>query len=207
MRHSGSDAFTYNKQEMLFELKDFWEYYASDILESSIRGGIAEFIITKALNTNNVMSGWTPFDVMYRAYRIEVKSSSYVHSTTTNRLTKPSFSISKHQVYLDETKWTAPKRNSDYYIFALLSCKDVKTADPMKLEQWEFYIVPTKYLDEHYDSSKSISLSVVQSISKKTDYFSLKETLDNMILSSEGAGSASNVQPDNISTNEDGVDE
>lgn len=191
MKHSGDDRFTYNGEETLFDLQDFWEYYASDILNSRVRGAIAEFIVNKALNVNIFMKGWQPFDIIYGAYRLEVKSSGYVHNTTTNRLSRPVFNISKHQVFLDETKWTQPKRNSDYYIFALFACKDVRQADTMKLEQWEFYIVPTSYLNENYDNSKTISLSVVQSIGKKATYDTLRDTLNDLILSIEGDAACS----------------
>lgn len=192
MKHSGNDRFTFNCEETLFDLQDFWEYYASDILDSRIRGAMAEFIVNKALNVNIFMQGWQPFDIIYGAYRIEVKSSGYVHNTTTDHLSKPVFNISKRQVYLDETKWTKPKRNSDYYIFALFACKDVREADTMKLEQWEFYIVPTSYLNEYYDNSKTISLSVVQSIGKKATYDTLRDTLNNLILSIEGNAACEN---------------
>ena len=191
MKRMGDDKFTLNDVEMLFDLQDFWEYYASDILNSGVRGAIAEFIVNKALNVSIFMRGWQPFDVIYGAYRIEVKSSAFVHSTTTDKLSRPVFNISKRQVFLDETKWTQPKRNSDYYIFALFACKDVREADTMKLDQWEFYIVPTSYLNENYDNSKTISLSVVQSIGKKATYSTLRDTLNDLILSIEGDASCS----------------
>ena len=44
MKHSGEDRFTLNGKETLFDLQDFWEYYASDILDSRVRGSMAEFL-------------------------------------------------------------------------------------------------------------------------------------------------------------------
>ena len=52
----------------------------------------------------------------------------------------------------------------------------------MCLEQWEFYIVSTKYLDEHFNNAKTINLSRVQAISKKADYNNLKDVLNEYIL-------------------------
>lgn len=178
----GTDFFTFNGEPTNMQLQDFWSFYASDILESSIRGGIAEFIVKSALNSISEIPPWYPFDVLYRTFKIEVKSSSYVHNETTDSLTKPVFRIDKRQLFIADSKWSKPMRNSDYYIFCLLACKDVKEANPMCLEQWEFYIVDTKFLDENFTNTKSLTLSRVQSISKKADYNSLRKTLDECIL-------------------------
>ncbi|MBR6102591.1 MAG: hypothetical protein IKP95_09195 [Ruminococcus sp.] len=178
----GTDHFSFNGKEINMQLQDFWAFYASDILESSIRGAIAEFIVKSALNSISELPPWYPFDVLYKTFKIEVKSSSYVHNETTESLTKPVFRIEKKQLYIADTKWTKPARHSDFYIFCLLACKDIDKANPMCLEQWEFYIVSTKYLDEHFNNAKTINLSRVQAISKKADYNNLKDVLNEYIL-------------------------
>ena len=38
----------------------------------------------------------------------------------------------------------------------------MSTVDPMNLDQWEFYILPTDILDERVADQKSISLSALQ---------------------------------------------
>lgn len=178
----GSDYFTLNGENTKMQLQDFWAFYASDILESSIRGGIAEFIVKNALNSLTELPPWYPFDILYKTFKIEVKSSSYIHNETTDSITRPVYRIDKKQLFISDSKWTKPMRHSDYYIFCLLACKDVNEANPLCLEQWEFYIVSTKYLDENFADAKSINLSRVQSISKKADYSTIKKTLDECIL-------------------------
>ena len=42
-----------------------------------------------------------------------------------------------------------PQRYSDVYVLYLLHPEIKQTVDPLNLEQWEFYVFPTKYLNEY----------------------------------------------------------
>jgi hypothetical protein len=51
------------------------------------------------------------------------------------------------------------KRQSDVYVFCLLNHRDKLTLNPLDLDQWEFYIVPTPLLDKLVPAQKKIALS------------------------------------------------
>jgi len=55
------------------------------------------------------------------------------------------------------------QRQSDLYIFALLAHKESKrTLNPLDLDQWDFYPVPTRDLDARKRSQHSITLKSLQ---------------------------------------------
>ena len=50
-------------------------------------------------------------------------------------------------------------RQSDIYVFCVLSHKDKNTVNPIDLSQWDFYILKTKILNDKLPTQKSITLS------------------------------------------------
>jgi len=50
------------------------------------------------------------------------------------------------------------KRHSDIYVFALLKHKEQKTINPLNLDQWIFYLISTKVLNEKVGGAKTIGL-------------------------------------------------
>ena len=51
----------------------------------------------------------------------------------------------------------------------------------MNIDNWEFYIVPTKIIDDVCGDKKTIGLNKVREISKHVTYDKIKETIDLMI--------------------------
>jgi hypothetical protein len=49
------------------------------------------------------------------------------------------------------------KRQADVYVFALLSHADKATIDPLNVSQWQFYVLPTSFLNARR-SERSITL-------------------------------------------------
>ncbi len=155
--------FRLSGKELNYGAVDFWEWYASNSLDGSMRGSLAEFIIMQALCIRQNRQSWDAFDLNYNGYQIEVKSTSLftskhgreIRNTVGNqRLT---FSIEPKHVHIVGGDWTTRKRNSDLYIFALLS-----SPDAYLLDAWDFHIVKTSTLDQLYPEQKTISLSVMQ---------------------------------------------
>jgi hypothetical protein len=68
------------------------------------------------------------------------------------------FSIRKTKYYDENTIIEAQdsKRQADVYIFCLLKHKVQETLDPLDLEQWNFYILPTNVIDKEMKDSKQI---------------------------------------------------
>jgi len=70
-------------------------------------------------------------------------------------------------------------RQSDIYIFCVLSHKDKNTVNPLNLNQWDFYILETKILNEKVKTQKSITLSSLSKLNPiKVQYSHLKEEID-----------------------------
>ena len=57
------------------------------------------------------------------------------------------------------------KRQAEVYVFCLHNYKRKDDGlNPLDLSQWEFYVLPTKILDEKMPEQKTISLSKVKSL-------------------------------------------
>ena len=56
------------------------------------------------------------------------------------------------------------------YVFALLAHKDKATVDPMDVGQWEFYVVPTRVLNERERSQHSITLPSLRKLAQAVTY-------------------------------------
>ena len=50
------------------------------------------------------------------------------------------------------------KRQADVYVFALLAHREQETIDPLNLDQWDFYVLPTRVLNARARSQHSITL-------------------------------------------------
>lgn len=146
-----------------FNAVDFWEWHCENCLDGSVRGSLAEFLITKALGLNSKRKSWEPYDIDYNGYLIEVKSTSLFTSkhgkdvreyVGNQRLV---FSIEPKHVHVSGGEWTSRKRNSDMYIFCLLSSPDAAL-----LDAWTFYVVPTSFLDEHFPDNKTVSIASLE---------------------------------------------
>ncbi|WP_226617767.1 hypothetical protein [Cytobacillus firmus] len=161
-------------------IKDFWKWGFSDLLSNSLRGIFAEFLVGTALGClNDSRKEWDSYDLIYRGKKIEVKSAAYIQSWFTDKYSTINFNIGAKREY-DFTKRrysTTIKRNADVYVFCLLKEKDVENLDPLNICHWEFYIVLTKDLDEHFPEQKTISLA---SLNKLRDAFVFEEIRERM---------------------------
>ena len=70
------------------------------------------------------------------------------------------------------------KRQADVYVFALLFHKDKETVNPLDISQWEFFVLPTKVLDQRERSQYSITLPSLKKLTNSVSYFELGESVD-----------------------------
>ena len=68
-------------------------------------------------------------------------------------------------------------RSSDVYVFCLLHHQEAATLDPLKMEQWAFYVLPTSVLNDSYPNQKSIGLKALQKITAAVEYDKLREKI------------------------------
>ena len=170
-----------------FSLLDFWKWSASDILSNATRGKFAEFIVGSALGIDfaTLRDEWSSFDLETKeGIKIEVKSAAYIQSWFQKALSQIQFSIKESQNWDAKTGVYHKEicRSADVYVFCLLKHKEQKTINPMKLEQWEFYVLPTIMLDNYTRSKSSITLSSLIKLTDSKNYAELKEAIETAFL-------------------------
>ena len=195
-RYTENDCFTFNG-EAQFSILDLWRYAYSQL--NNIKEQIAEFIVARALGieiAENV-NYWTAYDMSYRNKRIEVKASSYVHPWNETKVSNVrTFSIepSKNEYWLgsEKTKDMGKySRQSEVYVFCLNTDKNTKEPNPLNIDFWEFYVVPTFRINKYTilnnkPMQKKISLNVVKKLSYgAVDYAGLKSKIDAAIDESD----------------------
>lgn len=168
-RKSGSEKITYNGQPQKASLLDFWQWSASDLISNATRGVLAEFIVAMALNKHkDVRNEWDAYDLTTsKGVKVEVKSSAYIQSWTQSKYSHINFSVRPTRAWSSETnrQENISKRQADVYVFCLLKNQDQITLDPLNLEQWTFFVVSARQIDEQLPTAKGLSLKKLQSLS------------------------------------------
>lgn len=164
-------------------LIDYWKWSGSVLLDNTARGILAEFLIATALGLHKKpRREWAGFDLRTASgTTIEVKSSAYVHSWSGEH-SKPSvinFGIAPRRGFWDpETgKYEEGfKRWADIYVFCVFTGKE--PLHPLNISKWDFYVLPTKTLDQECPDQKTIRLSSLEKLlPRKCSYAGLKRTI------------------------------
>lgn len=178
---SGQEPLTFNNHETGLKLIDFWQWSVSDLISNATHGRLAEFIVASALNIDltNIRDEWDAYDLKSpEGIKIEVKSASYIQTWNQKDFSKINFST-KTSIFWDSETFTQSesKRHADIYVFCLLKHKVQVTLNPMKLDQWDFYVVSTLTLNNYKRSSSSITLKSLQNLATPVNYGELKKTI------------------------------
>lgn len=175
---TGEEQLTLNNKSIGYNLIDFWRWSVSDILSNATRGKFAEFIVGTAINLdiNNLRDEWDAYDLITNeGVKIEIKSSAYIQSWNQTKFSNITFSIKPAKFWNadDNMSKDEAKRHADIYVFCLLKHKEQETINPLYLEQWEFYVLPTYKLDNYNRSQCSITLNSLQKMTNSVDYDTL----------------------------------
>lgn len=161
-KKTGSETFTKNGESTKMNLLDFWSWSSSDLINNAQRGVLAEFIVTRALEVeSSYRLEWDAYDIKTNSeLKIEVKSASYLQSWKQDKFSDISFGIQKTKGWNAKTNEYSHecKRQSDIYVFCLLTEKDSNKIDPLNLDQWKFYVIETSVLNDKLGDQKTISL-------------------------------------------------
>ena len=180
---TGQEQFTFNNEELSLNVLSFWKWSSSELLGNALRGILAEFIVASTIDIlDKPREEWDAYDLKTKnGLKIEIKSSSYLQSWEQVKLSKIIFGIQP----TSDWDYSINKRNkekirqSDIYIFCVLSHKDKNSVDPLNLSQWDFYILETKILNEKVKTQKSITLSSLLKLNPiKIKYDSLKAEIE-----------------------------
>lgn len=186
MKAHGEEVFTDRGKDLGISVIDFWRYMYNDLLADP-RNDLAEYLVAHALGNTRAsnIENWELYDIDYCGKRIEVKCSGYFQTwRKDDKVSKQrTFSIAK--AYTPGTELL--ERQNDVYVFCLLLGDTRQDADPTKLEHWEFYVVPTAFINEHCGENKTISLSRIKSFGfEPIPYAELKNEIDSVISSRSG---------------------
>jgi hypothetical protein len=162
-RKTGEESIRHQGRPTSWRLLDFWRWSASDLLGNTTRGVLAEYLVACDLGiASGARDEWGSYDLRTPAgVTIEVKASAYLQSWHQKKLSKIVFSIAPSRAWSTETgkSEASERRQADVYVFALLDHKEKETVDPVDLDQWRFFIVPTRRLDERHPRQNGISLA------------------------------------------------
>ena len=170
---TGNEHIIFDGMPIGYLLRDYWAWNSSDLLNNTLRGSFCEFIVASALDldlSDSTNKDWGAYDVTFPFHwqscgnesdivRIEVKSCSYLQSWEQSKLSNIIFSIRPTRAWDPISGYSGEvKRQSDVYVFCVYTVKDRAKADPLILDGWDFYVLPTRRLDDICGPQKSISL-------------------------------------------------
>lgn len=182
----GSEPFTFVGVPKKFTLGDFWKWYATYLMNNITRGHLAEFIVANALGiaTNGPLPEWESHDLVFQGKRIEIKASAYIQEWNQAVNTNPRFSIRPARTWSSKGGYgNTAQRNSDMYIFCVLTEMDRSAVNPLALDKWEFYPVLTSKLDAMLGAQKSIGMATICRLCPEPpDYAGLREAVTRIFL-------------------------
>lgn len=191
---NGNEPFTFETIPLAETVHDFWAWAMSRLLADGPRGDLAEFIVNTALGVDTTVAkrGWGECDIIYDSVRIEIKCSSVLQAWDRPTESRPVFSISKTlNCDIKETQTgyeyigrdgSPPQRRSEIYVFCLYAHSDRKTANPLSLDQWKFFIVPTPLINEKCGDRRSINLTGIAKLGVTASRFNeIKPAIDSII--------------------------
>jgi len=165
-----------------YSLLDFWTWSVSDLVSNATRGRLAEFIIATStgVDLTSVRGEWDAYDLITpKGIKIEVKSAAYLQSWYQKNYSTISFSIKEARHWDSETNQVTHKsaRSADVYVFCLLKHMDKITLDPLNLDQWEFFVVPVKTINNYTRSKTSITLKSLGKLASPVKYDEVKKAV------------------------------
>ena len=183
---AGNELFSFlNGNSIGYCVSDFWRFMFSNLYD--IQGDVAEYLVAMALGKElpDNRNGWTPFDIWYRGKRIEVKSTAYFQlwKESEDISEVRTFSIQKTHVQ-NQNKKTPKERQNDIYVFCINNGRNYIDANPIILDHWKFFVVPTSKINTECKDNMKISLGRVKELSNMGEginYFKIKEKIDFII--------------------------
>lgn len=178
--YTGDEHFTFDGMPTNRLLSDFLFWVSSDLTNNITRSILAEYIVSSALDLDISLRQTNElYRIPYKNITIEVKSSSYIQSMQNSVITSPIFGIAPTYAWNND-EIVKRKRKSQLYVFCLLDCLNREIVEPLHLEQWKFFVLPTSVLNEKCDEQKTLTLNALKAL-KPTEatYETLKSVIDN----------------------------
>jgi hypothetical protein len=163
----GSEPFRVAGEALDLTLLDFWRWSESDLLGTSTRGRLAEFIVATLLGARaeNPRPDRSTDLLTADGIAVRVKSASFAKSECRRDLAK---------IHFTPLPWRAPRRDPEgaarlprarAYVFALLGHAGPTAVNPLDLAQWRFFVPPTLRLEEKMKNQRSLALFTLVELS------------------------------------------
>ena len=186
MTRSGDESFTSEGEAFGARLLDFWRWSSSDLADNATRGVLAEYLVSLAVGAVARPRGsWDSYDLVSPSgIKIEVKSASRWQTWYQKRPSQLTFSIGPTHGWSAETGEFAAeaRRQADVYVFAVLESGSKPELDPLNLDQWRFYVLPSGTLDERAPTQKSIGLrGIIEFGARECRFAGLRGTIESFV--------------------------
>lgn len=181
-RLDGGEPFHDGGQELGFDVLGFWRWSASDLVSNVTRGVLAEYLVARALGIPErcVREELAACDLEAPGGTlVEVKSAAYIQSWYQEQPSRISFRVPKSRGWDPRANRQddEPRRKADVYVFAVLAHVDQATLDPLDVSQWQFYVLPTRVLDERERSQHSITLPSLRALVQAVAFASVGQAV------------------------------
>lgn len=196
------------------KILDYWRWSGSHLLDNTLRGNLAEFLVARALNADGEpRMEWASWDIEYPRdsgadpVKIEVKSAAYAQSWHQAKASTISYDIAKRKwIWNPRTGKSKmldpPRRIADVYVFALLRRCDEQDRidpnehkpDPLDLRDWEFHVLDRITLDQQARDQKRIGLNPLKKLVENSNgagpisYDGIKKAVDKLCLRTAASG-------------------
>jgi hypothetical protein len=180
-RYVGNEEIHYEGESSSVSVLDFWRWARSDLVTNTERGAFAEFLVADALEVplTGVREAWSTIDLTTpEGITVQVRSAAYVQSWYQKCFSSVKFSIKPKRAWNPEADTrldTVARRHLDVYVFALLKHMDKASIDPLNLAQWEFYVLPTAFLNTY--PGDQILLKELQTLTTDLWHHELREAV------------------------------
>ncbi|MDD4816538.1 MAG: hypothetical protein PHI85_01025 [Victivallaceae bacterium] len=183
--YQGNECFFDGNEALPFSLSDFWRWSASNLLDNTMRGMLAEYLVALAIDAQeSTRREWSAWDLTTSSgIKIEVKSAAFLQNWHQKKPSTIRFGIQPARGWNAESGeyQSEIKRQADYYVFCLFTPLERNAANPLQLEQWEFYVLPVQVLDQQCKTQKTIGLSRLLALgAQKFAWTSLQRQFQNM---------------------------
>lgn len=183
---TGKEPITYGGEATGFTVLDFWSFQHSNLWD--VQEEVAEFIVAKALGMKRPYNknGWTLWDINFKGKRIEVKETGYFHSWRADGKVSEVRTFSIDKAYSEYKNHNSSyERQNDVYVFCLNTGITKEESNPLELDHWRFWVVPTSIINRLCGDNKHITLSRLKKITEQPDgigYSELRKAINAAIM-------------------------
>ena len=153
-------------------ISDFWQWAYSDLMQNVERAVLAEYIVAALIGVdNNLRVPWLAYDLkLPNGKTVEVKTMSKLQAWHQRRLSSPRVVIKPTRKWDPKTNVMEkePKLHSDLYVICFFKADSHDTADPLNLNQWEFFVFTREAIKKLLMDRKSISLKLLKKLGIKS---------------------------------------